>query len=82
MAPDTQLLEAIGTLRRHWRRRLLLESAVAVAIAAAIAVVAGLVLIALFGPGQGTVGRGLAAGRQQQRRTESQAHRNPHREAP
>lgn len=49
MTPAVQLLDALATLRHQWRTRVLLESAVWVAAAALLAVLAGMLITATFG---------------------------------
>ena len=49
MTPANQLLESLAALRRQWRQRVILESAVWIALAALLAVVAGLLITTLFG---------------------------------
>ncbi|MEP7000851.1 MAG: DUF4175 family protein, partial [bacterium] len=49
MTPANQLLESLAALRRQWRQRVILESAVWIAIAALLAVVAGVLITTLFG---------------------------------
>ena len=56
MSPAIQQLnEALATLRRDWRRRVMLESAVMIAGAAILAVIAGFVLTKVLGPGGSSV---------------------------
>ena len=55
MTTEAQLLQALGQLRRHRERRLLLESVVRVALAALGVVVLTLVILAIAGPGTATV---------------------------
>ena len=49
MTPANQLLDALGTLRRQWRQRVLLESIVWIAAAALLAVLAGQLITVVFG---------------------------------
>ena len=49
MTPADQLLQSLAALRRQWRLRVILESAVWIAVAALLAIVAGLLIITLFG---------------------------------
>ncbi|MEO8337752.1 MAG: hypothetical protein ABI664_22435, partial [bacterium] len=49
MTPANQLLDSLGTLRRQWRQRVILESIVWIAGAAILAVIAGLLITKLFG---------------------------------
>jgi hypothetical protein len=55
MTSAAQLLEALATLRRHWRRRVLLESAAKIGLAALVAIAGGFLLSAVLGGGTGTV---------------------------
>ena len=49
MTPANQLIETLGALRRQWRQRVILESAVWIVVAAFLAVVAGMLITTLFG---------------------------------
>ena len=49
MTPAHQLHETLAALRRQWRRRVMLESAVWTAVATLLAVVGGLLITTLFG---------------------------------
>ena len=49
MTPANQLIETLGALRRQWRQRVILESAVWIVVAAFLAVVAGVLITTLFG---------------------------------
>lgn len=55
MTSEAQLLNVLAVLRRHRQRRLVLESAVRVTLAALVAVIVGLAIMALWGPGTATV---------------------------
>jgi hypothetical protein len=55
MTAAERLLEALAALRRDWRRRVLIESAVKVTVAAVAALLLGLLLSALLGHASGTV---------------------------
>ncbi|MCL4867288.1 MAG: hypothetical protein KJZ47_15450, partial [Gemmatimonadales bacterium] len=48
---DEALRDAVGAIRRHWRRRVLLEGAAIVAGTALGAVLMGALLSAILGPG-------------------------------
>ena len=49
MTPAHQLHETLAALRRQWRRRVMLESAVWTAVATLFAVIGGLLITTLFG---------------------------------
>ncbi|MDQ2664720.1 MAG: hypothetical protein M3Z05_01815 [Gemmatimonadota bacterium] len=55
MTSANQLVETLAELRRQWRRRVILESVVWIAIAAVISIAAGLLITAMFGTTSSTV---------------------------
>jgi len=54
MSPANQLTDSLATLRRQWRRRVLLESAVMLVFAVLLAVIAGALLTKMLGVGGAT----------------------------
>jgi hypothetical protein len=55
MTSANQLVETLAALRRQWRQRVILESVVWIAIAAVIAIAAGLLITSMFGTTSSTV---------------------------
>ena len=55
MTSANQLVETLAALRRQWRQRVILESVVWIAIAAVVAIAAGLLITSMFGTTSTTV---------------------------